>query len=165
MYNSLYVSKMTPRGTSRTLGFMEGCTAGSIIGNGAGAGMIPAEVFAGTNSFAARLNVSVYLRLASFCLYVSSFLAAGSLCTPRRWKASPGGRTASIVSDEESTVAGFCGESNGAEVSVAATSCEGVVDLSMSLFFLDRPSSGEDLRSIIEGVVGSSEVCDGAIGW
>jgi hypothetical protein len=70
-----------------------------------------------------------------------------------------------MLSDAESTVAGFCGESNGAEVSGAAKSCEGVVDLSMSLFFLDRPSSGEDLRLIVEGVVGSSEVCDGGIGW
>src|SRR5277367_864359 len=160
---------MTPNGTSRTLGFMEGWTPGSMIGVGAAAGIVAVEIFAGTNSFAARLNVSVYLRLESFCLYVSTLLVAGSLSTPRRWsKVFSEGRTASMLSGAGSTVLGISGESNGAEISGTAELFKSVVDLSMSLFFLDRPScGGEDLRSIVEGEVDSSEVCDsdGGIGW
>jgi len=68
------------------------------------------------------------------------------------------------VSDEVSTVAESGEQSNGAEVSEGEASCESVVDLSMSRFFLDRPSSGEDFRVIV-GVVGSRGVCEGRISW
>ena len=55
---------------------MDRCTAGSRIGVGGVAGDVPADVFAGTNSVAARLKVSVYLCFASFCLYGSKVLGA-----------------------------------------------------------------------------------------